>query len=306
MQRADSHQHSVLGSIATAIGITTSPGDAILVQTPGYAKFQEIIEQHDRTLIPNPLCFNGNTYVLDYEDMELQIQKHHIRLAIFCSPNNPTGRVWEPDELKRYVELCKKYNVTIIADEIWSDFAFGHPHIPLHTVAGDWRGHIISLYSPTKTFNLAGLVISYAVIFDPGLASRFDRHAAATHYNNCNALSIEALISAYNNGSEWVDSLNRQIQENTGYIADFIKKELPGVRMAPAEGTYLAWLDFKGTGLSHEEVKERCIQQAGLILNDGTTCIGNGDCCMRMNAATTRNHVETAMNRLKTVFSQRQ
>lgn len=296
------YQHSVLGSIAAAIEVTTEKGDPVLVQTPGYAKFKEIIGQHGRTLIPNPLHFDGNTYVFDYEDMEQKIRQHGIRLAILCSPHNPTGRVWAPEELLRYIEICRKYDVTVIADEIWSDFTFGRPHTPLHMVAGDWKEHIISLYSPTKTFNLAGLVISYAVIFQKELAERFHQYAEATHYNNCNALSAEALISAYSHGSEWVDRLNHYIQNNTSYIADFLRSELSGISAAPAEGTYLAWLDFRGTGLSHEEILGRCLHQAGLILNDGNTCLGNGCCFMRMNAATTRQNVETAMKRLKMVF----
>lgn len=296
------YQHSVLGSIATAIEITTEEGDGILVQTPGYTKFKEIIDQHHRKLVENPLIYDGETYVIDYEDMEEKIRTHKIKTAIFCSPNNPTGRVWERSELTRFVELCQKYQVTIIADEIWADFARKRPHTPLHVAAGDYRDHVISFYAPTKTFNLAGLVISYAVIFDPELAARFQDYADATHYNNCNALAVEALIAAYEQGGSWVDELNTYIGENVDYVYDFLQKNLPQIRTVRSEGTYLMWLDFTGTGLDADTLKQKCLHEAGLVLNDGRTCIGNGVGCMRLNVATARARLKEAMRRLLQVF----
>lgn len=296
------YQHSVLGSIAAAIAVTTSPGDPVLVQTPGYPKFKEITEQNHRKLIENPLVKAGESYVLDYEDMEEKIRRYGIKTAIFCSPSNPVGRVWKKEELTRYIELCRKYDVTIVADEIWADFAYGRNHTPLHTMAGDYRERIISLYSPTKTFNLAGLVISYAVIFNKELAERFQNHGEMTHYNNCNALAAEALIAAYDKGGQWVDRLNDYIKENVEYVRDFIHRELPKVQVNNPEGTYLLWLNFEKTGLSAGEIPDRCLNRAGLLLNDGRTCISNGDFCMRMNAATQRTHIKEAMERLKRAF----
>lgn len=296
------YQHSVLGSIATAIAVTTSHGDPVLVQTPGYPKFKEILEQSGRRLIGNPLVKEGEGYVLDYEDMEEKIKRYGIKTAIFCSPSNPVGRVWKKEELSQYIELCRKYDVTIVSDEIWADFAYGRCHTPLHTMAGDYREQIISLYSPTKTFNLAGLVISYAVIFNKDLAERFKNYGEVTHYNNCNALASEALIAAYKNGGPWVDSLNLYIRENVAYARAFIHRELPEVEVNNPEGTYLLWLNFRKTGLAAEQIPDRCLNKAGLLLNDGRTCIGNGDFCMRMNAATQRVNIEEAMKRLKKAF----
>ena len=296
------YQHSVLGSIATALEVLTDKGDGVLVQTPGYAKFKEIITQHERLLVSNPLRFDGNRYEIDYEDMEEKLQKHPVKVALFCSPSNPVGRVWEKDEIVRYVELCEKYNVTIVADEIWADFAYGRKHTPLHTVAGGWRDRVISLYAPTKTFNLAGLVISYAVIFEEGLAKQFQDYGDATHYNNCNALSMEALISAYQKGGPWVDLLNGYIADNAAFAEAFIKEHLPRVRMSCPEGTYLLWLDFQDTGYSMDEIVDRCVNRAGVILNNGRTCIDSGDLCMRMNIAAPRHLVEEGLNRLKQAF----
>lgn len=292
------YQHSVLGSIATALEILTEKGDGVLVQTPGYAKFQEIITRHERKLVMNPLCYDGFKYRLDFEDLEAKLKTYHIKTAIFCSPNNPTGRVWEEKELVRYVELCKKYDVTILADEIWADFAFRKNHIPLWTVAGDWKERILSFYAPTKTFNLAGLVISYAVIFDEQMGKRFQDYADATYYNNCNVLSMEALIAAYREGDVWVNRLNEYIRGNADFVECFLQRNFPQVRYSHPEGTYLVWLDFKDLGYSMEELTERLKNRAGVILNDGRTCIGNGDLCMRMNIAAPHPVVEECMERI--------
>lgn len=292
------YQHSVLGSIATALQLLTDVGDEILVQAPGYAKFREIIIQHGRKVVMNPLCYDGERYRMDFENMEAALKEGQIKVAIFCSPNNPTGRVWEREELLQYIEVCKKYQVTILADEIWADFSYGRKHIPLYTVAGEWRDRVLSFYSPTKTFNLAGLVISYAVIFDKELGRRFQNYADATHYNNCNALSVEALIAAYEGGAEWVEQLNAYIKRNVDFVEHYLREHLPEVRSSHPEGTYLIWLDFKELGYNMEELVDRLVNRAGVIFNDGRTCIGNGDFCMRMNAAAPRAIIEDCMERI--------
>ena len=297
-----SYQHSVLGALSTAVEILTEKGEGLLVQTPGYAKFQEIIEMRGRRVVKNPLIWDGQTYRLDFQDMERKIVEEHIRAAVFCSPHNPTGRVWTREELERFTEICLRHGVTIIADEIWADFTRGSRHIPLHTISEEVRQNTISFYSPTKTFNLAGLVISYAVISNEKLRERFQIQSDLSHYNNCNVLSMEASVAAYSQGDAWVDELNAHIGRNTEYVYRFVQEQMPGVRTSKAEGTYLMWLDFSALGMTADEVVRCCTDEAGVLLNDGRSCVDNGDCCMRMNVAAPEAYVAEAMNRLKHAF----
>lgn len=203
-----SYQHSVLGALSSAVEAFTVKGEGVLVQTPGYAKFREIIEMRGRRVVKNPLIWDGATYRLDFEDMERKIVEEKIRLAVFCSPHNPTGRVWTREELETYAEICLRHGVLMVSDEIWADFSRGEGHIPLHSVSEEAKNRTISFYSPTKTFNLAGLVISYGVVCDAELMRRFQAQSNLSHYNNCNALSMEASIATYSQGGEWVDALN--------------------------------------------------------------------------------------------------
>ena len=297
-----SYQNSVLGALSTAVEILTEKGEGVLVQTPGYAKFREIIELRGRRVVENPLIWDGETYRLDFEDMERKIRQENIRAAVFCSPHNPTGRVWTREELERFSQICLSLGVTVVADEIWADFSRKGNHIPMHSVSEGARNNTISFYSPTKTFNLAGLVVSYGVIWNEEQRKRFQTESNLSHYNNCNALSMEASIAAYGEGGEWVDQLNRHIGKNTEYVSRYVKEQMPGVKTWEAEGTYLMWLDFSGLGLTADEVVSRCNDRAGVLLNDGRTCIDNGDCCMRMNVAAPEAYVREGMKRLKEAF----
>lgn len=292
----------MLGALSSAVEAFTVKGEGVLVQTPGYAKFREIIEMRGRRVVKNPLIWDGATYRLDFEDMERKIVEEKIRLAVFCSPHNPTGRVWTREELETYAEICLRHGVFMVSDEIWADFSRGEGHIPLHSVSEEAKNRTISFYSPTKTFNLAGLVISYGVVYDAELMRRFQAQSNLSHYNNCNALSMEASIAAYSQGGEWVDALNCHIGKNTEYVYRFIQENMPGVRTWKAEGTYLMWLDFSGLGLTADEVVSRCCSDAGVLLNDGRTCIDDGDCCMRMNVAAPESYLREAMERLRAAF----
>ena len=297
-----SYQHSVLGALSSAVEAFTVKGEGVLVQTPGYAKFREIIEMRGRRVVKNPLIWDGATYRLDFEDMERKIVEEKIRLAVFCSPHNPTGRGWTREELETYAEICLRHGVLMVSDEIWADFSRGEGHIPLHSVSEEAKNRTISFYSPTKAVDLAGLVISYGVICDAELMRRFQAQSNLSHYNNCNALSMEASIAAYSQGGEWVDALNCHIGKNTEYVYRFIQENMPGVRTWKAEGTYLMWLDFSGLGLTADEVVSRCCSDAGVLLNDGRTCIDDGDCCMRMNVAAPESYVREGMERLRAAF----
>ena len=207
--------------------------------------------------------------------------------------------MWTREELERFSQICLSLGVTVVADEIWADFSRKGNHIPMHSVSEGARNNTISFYSPTKTFNLAGLVVSYGVIWNEELRKRFQTESNLSHYNNCNALSMEASIAAYGEGGGWVDQLNRHIGKNTEYVSRYVKEQMPGVKTWEAEGTYLMWLDFSGLGLTADEVVSRCNDRAGVLLNDGRTCIDN---CSRMNVAAPEAYVREGMKRLKEAF----
>lgn len=296
------YQSSVLGGIATAVELLSKEGDAVIVQTPAYTNFGTILGEHNRKLIANPLRWDGKGYCLDLEDFERKIIENRVKLFLFCSPHNPTGRVWTEEELKALDTICQRHGVKVIADEIWSDLILEGKHIPMHTVSEKAGENTISLYSPTKSFNIAGLGISYAVIFNEEVRDSFKSYGEKTHYNNSNQLSMEALIAAYNHGSDWLKELCIYLGNNIEELHSFFSEKLPGVVVSPMQGTYLVWLDFSNTDLSSDQLMELSGRE-GLYFNDGRGCVANGDRCLRMNAAMPLPRLKEALTRMERAFS---
>ena len=197
---------------------------------------------------------------MDYADMERRIREQHIHLAIFCSPHNPCGRVWEKEEIRKAMELFRRYDCVVISDEIWSDILLnGHKHTPTQSVSEDARSRTIAVYAPSKTFNLAGLIGSYHIIYNPYLRDRMKRQSDMTHYNDMNVLSMHALIGAYKpEGYLWVDELCAVLSENINYAYDVICREWDGVEVSKPEGTYMLFLHCeeycRRKGLSIDEL----------------------------------------------------
>ena len=291
-------QSSVLGGVASGIRMLTEPGDAILVQTPGYFNFARVAGGLGRRIISNPLTWDGERYVPDMEDFERKITDNHVKLYLHCSPHNPTGRVWSREELTALAEICERHGTAVISDEIWSDLVLSGSHIPFRTISGWAAEHTISLYSPTKTFNIAGISIAYAVIKNSVLREQFARECESTHYNEPNLLSVEALTAAYENGREWKQELCAYLRENTVRAASFFKENYPDLLVPAPQGTYLLWLNFRQMGIETGDLLEQ-FGKAGLYFNDGRTCIADGEFCLRMNAAMPRPQLERVLERFK-------
>jgi len=295
------YENSVLGGVANVINLYTKPGDPILVQAPTYVGFTGTIAGANRTKLLNPMFQDEEgTYRIDFEDLEQKIIDNDVKVAIFCNPHNPTGRVWEKWEIEKYVEVCTKHNVKIISDEIWSDFmTAGIPHTPTQSVSELARQSVVALYAPSKTFNLAGLVGAYSVIYNDEMRAECKKAGAATHYNLPNLLSAYALVGAYNEGGEWADELIKVISKNFDYAYDFIQNKLPGVEVQRPQGTYIMFLDFKGylekSGKTLDEVLERTVN-VGVICQDGRTF--HGETHMRLNFATPFSQIVKAFDRL--------
>lgn len=255
------YENGVHGCVTSAVNVLSEPGEKILMHSPFYLGFTSDIEGLGRRSVYSPLKKDEEgIWRMDYEDMDRKLKENHIHLAIFCSPHNPCGRVWERWELEKAMEVYEANNCYVISDEIWADLTFsGHRHIPTQSI-NEWaREHVIAVYAPSKTFNLAGMIGSYHVIYGSYLRDRITRYGDATHYNEMNVLSMHALIGAYKpEGSEWLRELRTVLEENARYAVTFTKEHFHGVDVSMPQGTYMIFLDCteycQKTGMTIEEL----------------------------------------------------
>ena len=297
------YENGVLGGVMSALAVTCSKGDNVLLHSPTYIGFTGSLRNSGYNIILSPLQKDAKgIWRMDFKDIEEKIIRNRIHAAIFCSPHNPCGRVWNRDEILQFTELCRKYDVTIISDEIWSDMIlYGKKHIPTQSVAEDARERTIALYAPSKTFNLAGLVGSYHIIYNDRLRQRVRKESSLCHYNNINLLSMYALIGAYSDeGCEWVDELLTVLVQNIDYAYAFIKDNLPGLDVSRPEGTYMLFVDCSkycsDTGKTLDDVLGAA-WRVGVAVQDGRPF--HGPCHIRVNLALPLSRVKEAFERLK-------
>ena len=297
------YENGVLGGVASALAVMCSRGDKVLLHSPTYIGFTSVLENNGYRAVHSPLVKDADgVWRMDYEDMEHKLRSGRIHAAIFCSPHNPCGRVWTREELEKAFELFKKYDVQVISDEIWSDIILGdHVHIPSQSVSEDARMRTVSFYAPSKTFNLAGLIGSYHIIFNQTLKDRMDKEESLSHYNSMNILSMHALIGAYREeGMAWVDALRKVLEENVDYAVEFIRNHFKGVSVAKPEGTYMLFLDCEDWCREHGctlEALERKGWRVGVAWQDGA--MFRSPWAIRMNLALPLARVKEAMERLK-------
>lgn len=305
------YENGVLGGVISALNVLCSKGDRVLIHTPTYIGFTMSLTNNGYDMVHSPLKKDEEgIWRMDYEDMEEKLKTEKIHAAIFCSPHNPCGRVWEHWELEKAMELFKKYDVYVISDEIWSDLTLpNHQHIPTQSVSEDARMRTVALYAPSKTFNLAGLIGSYHIIYNSWLRDRVEKESSLCHYNDMNVLSMHALIGAYKQeGKEWLKELREVMEENITYACEFIKKEFRGVEVTKPEGTYMLFIDCekwcKEQNITIEEVEKKA-WEVGVAVQDGR--MFHGDYAIRMNLALPLSRVKEAFERLKTyVFCEEQ
>ena len=302
------YENGVHGCVTSAVNVLSEPGEKILMHSPFYLGFTSDIEGLGRRSVYSPLKKDEEgIWRMDYEDMDRKLKENHIHLAIFCSPHNPCGRVWERWELEKAMEVYEANNCYVISDEIWADLTFsGHRHIPTQSI-NEWaREHVIAVYAPSKTFNLAGMIGSYHVIYGSYLRDRITRYGDATHYNEMNVLSMHALIGAYKpEGSEWLRELRTVLEENARYAVTFTKEHFHGVDVSMPQGTYMIFLDCteycQRTGMTIEELL-KAGWDVGVGWQDGRPF--GGACHIRMNLASPMSRIEEAFARFeKYVFN---
>lgn len=302
------YENGVLGGVVSAVNVLASKGDNILLHAPTYIGFTGSLKNNGYNLVHSYLEKDENgIYRMNYEDMEEKIVENKIHVAIMCNPHNPSGRVWEKWELEKAMELYKKHNVYVISDEIWSDIILNdNKHIPTYSVSEDAKIRTATMYAPSKTFNLAGLVGSYHIIFNDWLRERIEKESSLSHYNSQNVLSMHGLIGAYKEeGHEWVDELREVIKENVDYAGKYIENNFEGVEMNWPQGTYMLYIDVKEwldkNNKTLEELETRCWEH-GVMLQDGR--MFNGPSHLRLNLALPKSLVIEAFDRLdKYVFN---
>lgn len=302
------YENGVLGGVISALNVYCSRGDNVLVHKPTYIGFTNSLTNNGYHIVHSELVKDENgVWRMDFEDMEKKIVEHNIHATIFCSPHNPCGRVWERWEIEKAMEIYKKHDVMVISDEIWSDIiTTGHKHIPTQSVSEDAKMRTVALYAPSKTFNLAGLIGSYHIIYNQHLRDRVEKESNLGHYNSMNVLSMHALIGAYKpEGYEWVEELREVITGNIDYACNYIKDHFEGVSVARPEGTYMLFVDCsewcEKLGKTIEDV-EKAAWDVGVACQDGR--MFHGPCHLRINLALPLSRVQEAFDRLdKYVFN---
>lgn len=297
------YENSVLGGVVSALNVLASKGDNILIHSPTYIGFTHALENNGYHIIHSPLFKDkNNVWRMDYNDMEKKIIDNKIHVAIICSPHNPTGRVWEKEELVKAMEIYKKHNVWVISDEIWSDIILkGYKHTPTQSVNEYAKYHTVAEYAPSKTFNLAGLIGSYRIVYNKWLNDRIEKEASLSHYDSMNVLWMHALIGAYKpEGHIWTDELNETIANNVNFADEFIRNNFKGIKLSKPQGTYMLFIECE------EYLKEKHIDldalidkgyEVGVIWQDGRPF--HHPYAIRINLALPTSRVKEAFRRLK-------
>ena len=296
------YENGVLGGVLSALNCVCSRGDKVLVHSPTYIGFTRSLENNGYHIVHSPLVQDENgVWRMDYADMEQRLKNEKIHAAILCSPHNPCGRVWEREELEQAMELFRKYDVFVVSDEIWSDILLnGHTHIPTQSISEDARQRTAALYAPSKTFNLAGLVGSYHIVYNNWWRERIEKESSLSHYNAMNVLSMHALVGGYSpEGQAWLDELREVLSGNVNFACSYIADRFEGVTVTKPEGTYMLFVDCTGWCKAHGKTigeLEHALWDVGVAVQDGT--MFHGPCHLRMNLASPRSRIEEAFRRM--------
>lgn len=284
------------------IHILTKENDSVIIMPPVYYPFRDAIVNNHRTLVESPLLRTENGYVIDYEDFEEKIKTNDVKVFIFCSPHNPVGRVWKREEIQRVMDICKKYHVYVISDEIHQDIIMkGYEQIPAATT-GDYDEILVTLTAATKTFNLAACQNSILIIPDEKLRGMYDEYLGRLRIKGGNAFGYIAVQSAYEHGREWFEEVLAIIESNYHLLKKRLEEELPEVWISNLEGTYLMWIDLSNY-LKREKIEQVLQNQCGLAVDYGAWFCGSGhEGFIRVNLATKPENIEVAAQKLVEVF----
>ncbi len=288
-------------AIALCLDVWSRPGDGVLIFPPVYHEFSHKIRKTGREVLECPLLRQGDSYVLDLEDAQKRLTGNE-KMLIWCSPQNPSGRVWTPDELRALAEFARRNDLILISDEIHHDLVYpGHKFVPMDAAAPDFRDRLVTLTAASKTFNIAGQRTGNIIIADEHLRAAMIQRLSTLDYAP-NALGVEMITAAYSpEGAAWVDAQIAHLESNRA-LFDAAITEVPGLWSMPLQATYLAWVDFSGTGMTFDEVSARVRDDARIAASPGPAFGTGGEMHLRFNLATQRARVEEACDRLRAAF----
>lgn len=292
----------IVTALALSIRIFTKPVAKVLIQTPVYPPFHSLINETGRTLVASQLELTPKGYTVNWQDFESKLASG-VEMFILCNSHNPLGKIWSREELLKMGELCVKYGVLIFSDEIHADLAlYGNQHIVMASVSEEIAMNTITAMAPSKTFNIAGLLNSLIISKSPELLNKFIHEIETLHLGLGNVFGHITMGPAYSESEEWLNALAKYIGNNVDYAYDFLAKELPTVSFIKPESSFLLWLDFRKTGLTHQQVKEKLINEAKVGLNDGATFGECGRGFFRMNVGTPKAIVKEGLERIAAAF----
>ena len=288
----------VVPAISAIIKALARPGDKVLVQTPVYNCFFSSIRNNACEAACSPLLRTGDTYQMDFDDLERKAADPKVKIMLLCNPHNPAGRVWTREELTRMGEICLRHDVTVVADEIHCELVFPpYAYTPFASVSEEFQRRSVTCISPSKAFNIAGLQIANIVAEDDDMRQRIDKAININEVCDVNPFGVEATIAAYNEGEEWLTQLIEYLHNNYFYMKAFCQENLPMYPIATLEGTYLVWMDCRAIGLSSEKLEQKLIDKAKLWLNAGTIYGTDGEGFMRWNIACPRATLKVGLER---------
>ncbi|MET3699431.1 MalY/PatB family protein [Bacillus oleivorans] len=293
----------VVASISASIQALTEAGDKILMHSPIYPPFFGITEATSRSVIYSTLIDEVEQYQIDWDDFENKL-KAGVKVFLLCHPHNPGGRVWTRDELKQMINLCKKYNVIILSDEIHCDLTMPvNQHIPLASLDPSFQKNIVTFISPTKTFNLAGLHASAMIVPDGNLRKKIENFQNSQAFHGLNLFGMVAMEAAYTHGAAWLDELLIYLQENIETVKDFLSRRLSKIKMKQHQATYLLWLDCRELGIDQETLFSALLNEGKLALENGLKYGPSGEGYVRMNVACPRPLLIEGLERLEKALS---
>ena len=289
----------IVKGIGMVVNVFTKPGDKIIIQPPVYHPFRLVPEHNDREIVMNPLRWVGDTYEMDFEQLE-QVIDDKCKILILANPHNPVGITWSRDTLVRLADIAVKHNLIVISDEIHCDMAlYGNKHIPFASVSENAARCSITFGAPSKTFNIAGIVSSYAIVPDPVLREKFFAWLTANEMDMATIFAMVATEAAFTEGEEWRQQMLAHIESNIDFVDEYLKANIPEVRAIKPQASYLVWLDFSALGLPHDKLIDMLVNDARLAMNDGAMFGIGGEQHTRLNVGTQRAVLEQAMKQLK-------
>lgn len=289
----------IVKGIGMVVNVFTQPGDKIIIQPPVYHPFRLVPEHNGRDIVMNPLRREGDSYTMDFEQLE-QVIDDKCRILILANPHNPIGITWDKATLAHLADIAVKHNLIVISDEIHCDMAlYGNKHIPFASVSENAARCSITFGAPSKTFNIAGIVSSYAIVPDEALREKFFAWLTANEMDMATIFAMVATEAAFSEGEEWRQQMLSHIESNIDFVDEYLKANIPEVRAIKPQASYLVWLDFSALGLEHEKLIDMLVNNAHLAMNDGAMFGIGGEQHTRLNVGTQRAVLEQAMSQLK-------